>query len=218
MAEVYTTPEGKASFCYLVEPNSDDKYQLTLLLPPDTDVDELWEIVDELLHEEFGEDVPDDLNYPITTAGEINRRRERKGKKIWDGYEDDDTIVVKFSSRDAPGLVNEDNELVPKPNKRDWYSGMLCRPVFTASYYDTSGNEGVGFWLQAVQRTGEGDRFQGEKIDPTEYLTPIGGRKRGGRRREERPRGRRTRDDEVPRTRSSRRRDDERGDRRRGRR
>lgn len=75
------------------------------------------------------------------------------------GYKN--TIFVTATSKTQPGLVNQRREAIL--SEQEFYAGCYARAELIAFAYDKSGNKGVSFSLQNVQKLRDGDKFSGRK-------------------------------------------------------
>lgn len=81
---------------------------------------------------------------------------ERADKEGYEGH-----IFVNASSKKQPGLVDEDRQAII--NEEDFYAGCYARAELIAFAYDNSGNMGVSFSLQNIQKMGDGEAFSGRR-------------------------------------------------------
>jgi hypothetical protein len=93
----------------------------------------------------WGDKMPKNLRSPFRDGSE----------KDLPGYED--VVFVSASSKQKPGLVNEDAE--PILNPEDFYPGCYAHAYLTCYAYDTAGNRGVAFGLSTVQKIKDGEPF-----------------------------------------------------------
>lgn len=73
-------------------------------------------------------------------------------------------VVDRFKGPDGKPVVITDPNVL--------YSGCAARAAVNAYAYDASGNRGVAFGLNNIQKTGEGDRMDGRK-DATEAFDAL---------------------------------------------
>lgn len=147
----------------------------------------------------------------------IATKREKDGKP-GDGYRGKFVVRAKtkynHNGDDAPGginVFNEDAERIVPAKQSDIYNGCYVQTIVAMNVYtdDDSGNDAISFYLNAVQKIGDGERFASTR-DYSQAFKPVGRSNRGetsdrgGRRAsreepEERPsRGRNSGRDEEP--------------------
>lgn len=159
------TPEARASFPALLKPksfqNQEPKYSLVLLFPKKTDLSRLKECARNAAIEKWGpkDKWPKKLRWPFRDGDE---------KEDLKGYED--CIFVTASSKHQPGLVDKNLEAIL--SEEDFYAGCYCRAEVIAFAYDQSGNKGVSFSLQNVQKLRDGEKFSGRK-DAAEVFDKV---------------------------------------------
>lgn len=80
-------------------------------------------------------------------------------------YPDECVLMMRFSASDQfkPQIVDRfkgpDGKPAPIIDPNDFYPGCYARASVRAFAYDTSGNKGVSFFLNNIQKLGEGDRL-----------------------------------------------------------
>lgn len=67
--------------------------------------------------------------------------------------------VLSVSSKTQPGLVDRDRNLLKDPAA--WYSGIYVRASVNAYVYNTSGNKGITFGLNHLQKWRDGEALSG---------------------------------------------------------
>lgn len=152
------TPEFRVSFPNVFEAKSfkeqPAKYSVVMLFDKATDLKALKKAAFNAMIEKFGskEKFPKKFRMPFRDGD------DEKSDQI--GYKN--TIFVSASSKNRPGVVNGRNERL---NAEDdaFYAGCYARAELIAFWYDQAGNKGVGFSLQNVQKTREGERFTNKK-------------------------------------------------------
>lgn len=172
-----TTPEFRVSFPSVFEAksfnNQEPKFSIAMLFTKTTDLKELKRAANNALIEKWGSDKakwPKGLRSPF---------RDGNDKPDLDGYKD--TILVSASSKTRPGVVgNKIDETTGKLRvitKDDanpdggqlFYAGCYARATLIAFAYDTSGNKGVSFSLQNIQKLRDGKPFSGKKAATEEF-------------------------------------------------
>lgn len=148
------TPSFRVSFPSVFEATSgfegqEAKFSITMLFPKETDLSGMKKLVDEAIAEKWGNKVPKDLRSPFRDGDE----------KELDGYAGH--TYVKATSKTRPGIVDKD--LVPIISSSDFYAGCYARATVTVFAYDRTGNKGVSFGLQNIQKLDDGEAFSGKK-------------------------------------------------------
>jgi len=166
------TPEGRVSFPTVFEPRAfaqggDAKYGVTLLFDKDSaDLSDLRKAAIQAVTDKWG---PDKAKWPANLRShDLSTYLSPTGKDGWpfrdgdlqgyDGYEN--TVSVKFSSKTKPGLV--DRAVMPIVSQEEFYAGCYARVQCAPFAFDTSGNRGVTFMLNHIQKTRDGEAFSGK--------------------------------------------------------
>lgn len=153
MVDVVKTPKFRTSFVNVFQPraaneNAKPKYSLAMLFPEDADLSALKKAAQAAAKEKWGDKIPKNLKSPFLDAGDYE----------YDGYEPGMTLV-RATSIQKPGVV--DQKVEPIIEESEFYSGCYARATVRAFAYDNSGNRGVSFGLQNVQKLGDGDPLGG---------------------------------------------------------
>lgn len=185
-----TTPPGIAVFEHVFEPHAfedsggkeknDPKYSLGILYnrKEAKGLAELKAKCIEVLAEEFKLDE------------ETVKARIASGKLQvpWRKFEEDDEMVEKYgepfeagktlitlktNKDNPPGIVNA--RAKPIMNRREFYSGAICRATYGVWAYEVGKNKGVSLLLNNVQKLGDGTRLAGrpsaeDDFDPVDDL------------------------------------------------
>lgn len=150
MAEKLIIGPGRLSFPALFEParNQDgspgDKYQLTILLPPDYDTAPLVKALADAAVEKWG---ADKSKWPKGLRGPKEVIRDAADKSHLAGYADG-WKFISLKSKNKPGIVDAMKADVTDP--REVYAGRWARVSARAYAYDNV-LKGVGFALGNVQ-------------------------------------------------------------------
>lgn len=160
-----TTPKFRVSFPNVFKAKSfkdqEAKFSITMLFDKKTDISELRRAARNAIVEKFGEDKtkwPKKLRMPFRDGDE-----EKEGVT---GYEN--VIFVGASSKTRPGVI--DREKAPITEEDDaFYAGCYARATLIAFYYDNTGNKGVSFALQNLQKLGDGEKFSGKRDAAEEF-------------------------------------------------
>jgi len=152
------TPSFRVSFPSVFTPSAgfdgqEAKYSLVMLFEKHTDLTEMKKAVEDCIKEKWGVKVPKDLRSPFRDGDE----------KELDGYKG--CVFVKASSKQRPGLVDKD--LQPIISQDEFYPGCFARATLSVFAYEKSGNRGVSFGLQNIQKLDDGESFLG-KVSPEE--------------------------------------------------
>lgn len=68
-------------------------------------------------------------------------------------------MVLNCSALTKPGLVGKGNVLLPEPE--EWYSGIYVKADVTFAAYDSTGNKGIGCFLNHLKKVSEGEALSG---------------------------------------------------------
>ena len=157
-------PEFRVSFPHVFKPHAfqegqEAKFSITMLFDKKTNLDVLKKAAHNAAVEKFGKDYRNvkKFDWPFRDGNE---------KADLEGYKDKITLTAK--SKDKPGLVNQKREPIVDGDGQ-FYAGCYARASLIAFAYDTMGNKGVGFALQNVQKTRDGDAFSGKKKAEDEF-------------------------------------------------
>ena len=176
MSKIIIGP-GRMSFPALFEPakNQDgtpgDKYQVTLLLPPDFDTGPMVEALNAAAAEKWGNDKS---KWPKTLRGPKLVIRDASEKEHLAGYEPGWKFVA-LKTKNQPGIVDAMKNEITDP--REVYAGRWARVSARAYAYDNV-LKGVGFALQNVQLLQHDNPFGGgagrAKDDFDELASELG--------------------------------------------
>lgn len=176
------TPEFRVAFPHVFVPappmpgqQSDPKYQLVMLFPKDADLSRLKTAAQIAGEDKFGDQFMQLhqqglLKTPFRDGDEHNATRVAQKKKELAGYAGH--IFVSVSSIEKPPLVNENVE--PIIRKEDFYGGCYAQAQVYAHAYNTAGNMGVTFFVNAIQKTRDGEPFSG-RANPDDIFSTIPG-------------------------------------------
>jgi hypothetical protein len=153
----YVFRPGKA-----MNPGAEPKYSLTMLFPKDADLSKLKAAATAAATEKWG---LDQTKWP---KGLRNPFRDQSEKEF-EGYEKG-CIFITATSKQRPGLV--DAKLQDIIEEKDFYPGCYARASVRAFAYDQTGNRGVSFGLQNVQKLADGEPLGG-RTRPTDDFEPV---------------------------------------------
>lgn len=147
--EKIVTPEFILMYPSLFEPRAYEggtpKYSLTAVFPKGTDLSALKNLARSV--------VPAGKESACRTPF---REATEEQIQAW-GEVYRDAIFIRLSSQRAPGIVDAMKNVITDSD--EIYSGAKCRAVIHAYFYERSGNKGVNFGLDAVQKTADGERM-----------------------------------------------------------
>jgi hypothetical protein len=147
--EKIVTPEFTLMYPSLFEPRAYEggtpKYSLTAVFPKGADLSALKNLARSV--------VPAGKESACRTPF---REATEEQIQAW-GEVYRDAIFIRLSSQRAPGIVDAMKKVIT--DSEEIYSGAKCRAVIHAYFYERSGNKGVNFGLDAVQKTADGERM-----------------------------------------------------------
>jgi hypothetical protein len=173
------TPKGRVCFPQVFEAVSYNggkpKFSFVLLIDPaklDKDgkakMAAMVKAANDAAMEKFGVTLDDEDGYkgkPLTSPFKST------GKQGTDHYPADH-IYIKLSSMSRPGVVGPD----PSEGQLDettFYPGCICHATYDAYAYDNSGNRGVSFGLNNIQKVGDGKRLGAAKANPEDEFEVV---------------------------------------------
>jgi len=173
---VTVTPQGRV--CYpsmwetkMFEGEDTGKFGLMLVFEPGADISDLERIAKNAAYAKFGEEEVERM--------EQSRQGFRWPWRYCDEYAsngepfdiDPDAYFINLTSKEQPGLVDENNN--PIIRREQFYAGCWAHAEVYAHAYDTKGNQGVTFFVNHVQKTGDGPKLGGTRGDPKQVFKPI---------------------------------------------
>lgn len=149
------TPPFKVSWPNVFEPKAwedgqQPKYSVTMLFKNKDDLKELQRAEKNALKHHFGADPkrwPKEYNRPFRSGNP--EFPVEKGM-----------IVVKASSTFAPQVLDQRKNQIRKEDDT-FYAGCMARATLVANYWKSPLGQGVNFYLQNLQKVGDGDRIGG---------------------------------------------------------
>jgi hypothetical protein len=118
------------------------------------------------LKEKFGAKlVPDGQGW---FKGYKNPFRPGEDKPELEGYEG--MVFAAATSMRQPGVIDAGKARLMSDD--DFYSGCYARATVTAYAYDKSGNKGVAFGLQNLQKLADGEAFSG-RVAPEDDFEAV---------------------------------------------
>lgn len=151
------SPFGRVSFPAVfkpVHPNNDQSkdpiYEITLLFPPETDLSGLQAALNQKAKDHFGDKLKKlKLKNPIRDCSE---------KSDLDGYQEG-WKFVRFWSKQRPQIRDRDMSVIDDPT--EFYAGCWARVSYGTFGYTNSGNSGVSFSLNNIQKLKDDEPFGG---------------------------------------------------------
>lgn len=148
---------GRLSFPAIFQPQREDmggKYGLTILLPPDYNIQPLVDALLAAATEKWG---ADKSKWPKNMNGPKQVIRDAADKAHLAGYEPG-WKFIGLKSKTQPGIVSATLDAVT--DAKEAYAGRWCRVTARAYAYDNV-LKGVGFGLQNVQLLRHDTPFSG---------------------------------------------------------
>ena len=163
------TPVARLSFPSLFRPQEGEmgggKFGCTLLFDKATDLSALKAAAKEAVAAKWGAKPPKNLRTPFRDGDE----------KELDGYKD--TIYLRVTCKSKPGVV--DASVQPIMDESEIYPGCYVRASVSCYAYEKSGNVGVSFGLNNIQKMRDGERFDGKTKAEDEFGAVDDGKSAG---------------------------------------
>lgn len=186
MAQTVITPQAVLSYPHLHAPQEPmkgntgkAKYSATLVFPAGTDLAALEAAAVEAAATKFGAELklPNGTKLSVKEAlarGILRSPFRRDGDMK--GYPEG-SVFINCRTEQQPQVVYAYPDaatgkpaVMPKEKIRDeMYPGALVRASIVAFGYENSGNKGVSFALNNLQKLGEGERIDGRKAADAEF-------------------------------------------------
>lgn len=167
------TPKGRMSYAqYILKPSDkktkkgDDKYQLTMLYPPESDLTLLKNDAKELVAKDFAnfpEHKKASLKSPFLDA------YQKTGDERFKGW-----TMLRLSTKTKPAIVDARNN--PVSDESEVYSGRWAQVSVRAGSYGTEqGAEswGVSFFLSNVMLLDHDESLGGGRVNPENEFAPV---------------------------------------------
>ena len=183
MVDTVTTSLCRFSFPHLFRPtkprgSDKEKYSISILMPRESDFAEygfldkadfdrcmaaLREQAKIAAKDKWGADLPKKLKSPFLDAGDYDYEWYEEGR-----------VLIRASSIQKPGVVDAKlNQII---DESEIYPGCWGRVSLRAFAYDNSGNRGVSFGLQNVQKVRDDDNIGGTgRSRPENDFAPVEG-------------------------------------------
>lgn len=161
-----------------------EEYGLVALFPKGADLSTLNEAVKQAIIEEWGADPkkhPKDIRMPFRDQDDREKENDQGQLTMPAGYEKG-AIYLNLNSKDKPGLINQKKEEII--DETEFYGGCWARATIRPFAYGGPGTgfkPGVTFYLQNIQKLGDGEPFSGRTtaeedfeavVDPAESTAP----------------------------------------------
>lgn len=158
------TGKVRLSYCHLFEPhaNNEDqpaKYSTAILISKDdkATLDKIRKAIDAAAElgksKVFGGKIPKNLKTNLRD-GDDDDNIDVEERPEYEGM-----MFMNISSKVAPGVV--DRQLNKIIDQSEVYSGCYAKVSMRAFAYDTSGNKGISFGLNNVQKVEDGEPLGG---------------------------------------------------------
>jgi hypothetical protein len=161
-------PEARLSFPNIFSPGKmSGKYEVTLLLPADSDIKGLETLASQTLQDKFGKAVPlDKLKHPVVRRAEDCLTVDGEAKyPDFEGW-----FVLRATSQRQPGVFDRSNKPIAPATMSDGslgnpdsiYPGVWARCVINAyAWQHPQSGRGVSFGLDSVMIVRDDDRIGG---------------------------------------------------------
>lgn len=152
------TPRGRVSFPHVFKPHAAEegqeaKYSLTLLFPKNVSLKEMEVAATNAAIEAWGADKkkwPRGYKWPF---------RDGDTREDYEGYPGH--IFVAARSKKRPGLIDGQKNAIL--DEEAFYPGCYAKATLIAFAYKKSGNVGIAFSLQNIQKLGDGESLSGRR-------------------------------------------------------
>ena len=176
MSEKLITPQAILSYPHLFEPQAveggDPKYSAALIFTEEEAGSELFTAMKRAAvataTEKWGEKTKGMIREGVLRMP-FRNDVENKGYDQVDG-----TVYINVRSKRMPGIVSsaadpQTGKPLPIENEEDIYAGCFVRASIRPFAYDVSGNKGVSFALNNIQKLGDGERLDSRVAAEDEF-------------------------------------------------
>lgn len=150
------TPRFRVAFSHVFEPTENQQgkkvYEITMLFDKGTDLNEIRREINGVAAEKWGKIVPPSFRKAIKDGDLPN-----SNGNIYDGFENH--FVIRAWSYNRPQIIDSRKNVID--SSREFYSGCYARASIVAFPYNNTGNCGVGFFLNNIQKLADGEKFGG---------------------------------------------------------
>lgn len=163
------TPEFRMSYPSLFEPTSfsvkdgNPKYEITMLFEDENALAELKEAIKKAVSTAYPSKVPAGLNMPIKKGS-----TERPEDPFYQNL-----VYARARSKFAPQVLDPKKSPIYKEKSEEIYGGCYGKAIVSVYTYDTAGNRGVAFSLEAVQKTRDGEKIGSTGIDVDSFFDAV---------------------------------------------
>jgi len=152
------TPVGRLLWPKLVTPSEmSGKFEVTVVFDPGTDMSQLEAAADATAKAKWPDGLPADLTMPFRTGD------EEKGPHLAG------RTYICARSKTQPQIVGAQVQPIDPEDIGGIYGGCHGRASVSPFAYDVSGNKGVSFSLNNVQKSHDGDRVGGRMTAEEEF-------------------------------------------------
>lgn len=161
------TPVFRVSFPDIVERSDmSNKYRLQMLFDKGTDISELVASAKAARIKKWPKGQPKGFMNPFKKVDDMD------ADERYDGYEDG-MIILAAASSYRPGVVDKQRNPIDLEEMDTFlYGGMYARAAIAAFAYDTKGNKGVSFGLNAIQIVKDGEPL-GSRVSAEEAFADV---------------------------------------------
>lgn len=161
------TPVFRVSFPDIVERSDmSNKYRLQMLFDKDADISELVAMAKAARVKKWPKGAPKGFQNPFHKVDDMD------ADERYDGYEDG-MVILAASSSYRPGVVDKQRNPIDLEEMDTFlYGGMYARAAIAAFAYDTKGNKGVSFGLNAIQIVRDGEPL-GSRVSAEEAFADV---------------------------------------------
>ena len=171
------TPIAILSYPHLFEPNAYNdgdkpKYRATLVFPPEVqetpEFERMIDATEFAAIDEWGE----------SKTAKLNKAGKLRFPFLQDEDDESDypegSYFIRATTTRQPTILRWDKEEIEDPEQM--YPGALVRAYLVAKAYTHKMNRGVSFYLQHIQKVGDGERLAGRKKAASVFdaVDPIG--------------------------------------------
>lgn len=175
MSNIIITPIGRVSYPNLLRPkqnsfNGDVLYSVDLLFPKNKNQAEcvlnpLRNLIEKAVKEKWPK-TPGFIQLPIKDGDGL---KPKAGTPYDEAYHGCWFITLK--NKIKPQVVDQNVKAIQ--NEEDLYGGCYGRATLSIYAYDNKGNKGVSLSLNNFQKTGDGERFSGQRTLAEEDFSAI---------------------------------------------
>ena len=161
------TPVFRVSFPDIVERSDmSNKYRVQMLFAKDADISELVAAAKAARIKKWPKGQPKGFQNPFHKVDDMDADEK------YDGYEDG-MIILAAASSYRPGVVDKQRNPIDLEEMDTFlYGGMYARAAVAAFAYDTKGNKGVAFGLNAIQIVRDGEPL-GSRVSAEEAFADV---------------------------------------------